>query len=340
MLGSSPGHGAQLDTSLAPSPMGLSADADGGLTLASGASIIRYRNVLRADERINAAFDACFIPRTLHMTGPLDVHDVGLDGDGRIIFVSTRFNCLATVSEAHSFEALWRPPFISALVDEDRCHLNGLAMQDGRPAYVTAAGRSDVRHGWRDRRKDGGVVIDVRSGQVICEGLSMPHSPRLHRGELWLLNAGTGELGVVERPGAGMGRFQPRVFCPGFTRGLAFHRGLAFVGLSKPRGDDVRGLALTERMEASGAEPWCGVQVIDLERRCCVDWLRLEGSVSELYGLAVISGRTCPMAASPGSADALGLITVAATSNGRTQPGALGPVRSPSPDAVPYSTVA
>jgi uncharacterized protein (TIGR03032 family) len=320
MLGSSPGHGAQLHQSAVAKPMGLSADASGSLTLACGASIIRYRDVLKPPhERINHIFDACYMPRTMHVTGDLDAHDVGLDGDGRVVFVNTRFNCLATISETHSFEELWRPPFISALVDEDRCHLNGLTMDEGRPAYVTAVSRSDTIDGWRDRRADGGVVLDVRSGEVVCEGLSMPHSPRLHRGELWVANAGTGELGVVRR-GPGGGAFEPKVFCPGFVRGLAFHDGLAFVGLSKPRYHRFEGLPLADRLRQVDSEPWCGVQVIDLDKGSCVDWFRIDGHVVELYDLALIEGRTCPMAVSPGSPDASSLITFDTDRTARSAP--------------------
>ena len=275
--------------------------------------------MLRTGERINHIFDACYMPRTCHVTGELDAHDIGIDARGRIVFVNTRFNCLATVSSTHSFEALWRPSFVSALADEDRCHLNGLAMQEGEPAYVTAVSRSDTIDGWRDRRVGGGVVIDVRSGEIVCEGLSMPHSPRLHRGELWVLNAATGELGVIERGKDGRpGRFVPRVFCPGFVRGLAFHGDLAFVGLSKPRYHRFDGLPLADRLKQTDSEPWCGVQVIDLAKGTCVDWFRIDGPVAELYDLAVIAGHACPMAVSPGSPDAAKLITFDAdTTDGR-----------------------
>ena len=318
MLGSSPEHGPQLHQSAVPKPMGLSADGEGGLMLACASSIIRYRDVLKPGERIDHVFDACFMPRRVHVTGDLDAHDLGLDRGGRTVFVNTRFNCLATTSDTHSFEELWRPPFISALVDEDRCHLNGLAMEAGEPAFVTAVSRSDTIDGWRDRRADGGVVIDVRTNEVVCDGLSMPHSPRLHRGELWVLNAGAGELGVVRRDG-GRGRFEPRVFCPGFVRGLAFHGSLAFVGLSKPRYHRFDCLALADRLKAADSEPWCGVQVIDLDKGACVDWFRIDGHVAELYDLALIEGRRCPMAVSPGSPDAARLITFDA---GRATPAA------------------
>ncbi|CAN5143000.1 TIGR03032 family protein [soil metagenome] len=314
LLGSSPDRGPQLHQSATPKPMGLAVCADGELILASSNAIVRYRDVLEADQRINHTFDACYVPRTLHMTGELDAHDVGVHADGRIIFVNTRFNCLATTSERHSFAPVWRPPFISALVDEDRCHLNGLAMDRGRPAFVSAVSRSDTLDGWRDRRADGGVVIDVASGEIACSGLSMPHSPRLYRGELWLLNSGTGELGVV----AASGKFEPRVFCPGFTRGLAIHGHLAFVGLSQPRYRQFEGLALDQRLKDADSEPWCGFQVIDLDRGTCVDWFRIDGDVTELYDLAVLAGRRCPMAVSLAAPEAASFITHAAEREARS----------------------
>jgi uncharacterized protein (TIGR03032 family) len=309
MLGSNPTQGPQLHVSGVQKPMGLSIDGAGDLILCAGVSIIRYQNVLEPGQEINHVFDACYMPRTIHTTGDLDGHDVSLDASGRITFVNTRFNCLATISERHSFEPVWLPPFISALIDEDRCHLNGLAMEDGEPAYVTAVSRSDTVDGWRDRRDGGGVVVDVRTGEIVCDGLSMPHSPRMHNGELWVLNAGAGELGVVGRNGPGKGRFEPKAFCPGFLRGLALHNGLAFVGLSKPRYSRFEGLPLDARLVATDSSPWCGIQVIDLATGACVDWFRIDGPVAELYDLAVIPGFTCPMAVSPGSPEAAALIT-------------------------------
>lgn len=306
MLGSTPQAGAQLQQCAVARPMGLWSDPRGELVLATGASITRFANVLCEGERINQVFDACFMPRAIALTGDLDLHDVAVDREGRVLFVATRYNCVATLSPTHSFTPVWHPPFISALVDEDRCHLNGLALDDGRMAYATAVSRSDTIDGWRDRRHDGGVVIDIAGGTIACGGLSMPHSPRLHRGELWLLNAGTGELGVITRAG----RFEPRVFCPGFARGLAFHGNLAFVGLSRPRYERFEGLALDDRLRRADAEAWCGVQVIDLIRGTCVDWFRIDGAIAEIYDVAVIAGHRCAMAVSPTANEAATLITI------------------------------
>jgi len=310
-LGRDATGGLHLHQSAMPKPMGLAYQGDGRLTLAGGAQIVQFANVLSPHERMNDMFDACFVPRRVHLTGRLDAHDVGIDTDGAPIFVNTRFNCLARPCERHAFQEVWRPPFISDLVDEDRCHLNGMAMRDGAPAFVTAVSRSNTIDGWRDRRDGGGVVINVQRNAVICEGLSMPHSPRWYNGQLWVLNSGTGELGVVERPDpdSGMGRFVPKVFCPGFLRGLSFHKGYAFVGLSKPRYKRFEGLPLDQKLRNADSEPWCGLQIIDLATLTCVDWFRIDGAVSGLYDVAVLPGIKTPMTLGPDAPEAAKLIT-------------------------------
>ncbi len=315
-IGRNQQNGINVHQAALPKPMGICMDNKGGLTLTGGYQIMRFRNILEADQRLNHIFDACFVPRTVHVTGYLDAHDVGIDSNGGLVFVNTRFNCLATVTPKHSFKMLWMPAFISTLVDEDRCHLNGLAMENGKPRYVTAVSRSNTIDGWRDRRADGGIVIDVESNQIVCQGLSMPHSPRMHNGKLWVLNSGTGELGVVVFDKQGKGSFEPRVFCPGFLRGLAFHGNFAFVGLSKPRYKRFEGLALDQKLKDADSEPWCGVQIIDLNTGTCVDWFRIDGKIAELYDLEVILGVTMPMAVPPESKEAASLVTFAKPATG------------------------
>ena len=197
---------------------------DGQTLWTSGRYMLwRFENMLRNGEVTSTGADRKFVPVEGRVIGGIDTHDIGVgDVDGarqRPIFVNTLYCCLATISETASFRPLWRPSFLSALVPEDRCHLNGLAMDGARPAFVSAVSRSDVADGWRDRRHDGGIVIDVASNEIVASGFSMPHSPRLYDGKLWLLNSGTGEFGVVD-PVDGM--FTPVCFCPGYARGLAF----------------------------------------------------------------------------------------------------------------------
>lgn len=264
-----------------------------GLYLSSLYQVWRFENLLKPGE-FQDGYDRLYVPQVGYTTGDLDIHDLAVDADGRLVFVNTLFGCLATLSETHSFKPLWRPPFLSKLAAEDRCHLNGLAMQDGRPAYVTAVSRSDVVDGWRDHRAGGGVVIDVRTNAVVAEGLSMPHSPRWHQGKLWLLDSGSGHFGYVD---FAAGKFVPVTFCAGYLRGLAFHGDFALVGLSKPRHNKTfSGLPLDDALKARQAEPRCGLQVIDLRTGDAVHWLRLEGLVDELYDVVTLPGVRRPMA--------------------------------------------
>lgn len=261
-------------------PMGLCCDRD-RLAVATLAQVVTF-----VDARRGEGGEPVYVPQVAHFTGDLDAHELAFDADGRIVFVNTLFSCLATVSETHSFRPLWRPPFVSRLAAEDRCHLNGLAMRDGRPGFVTAVARTDVADGWREHRRDGGVVVDVASGEIAAAGLSMPHSPRWREGRLWLLNAGTGEVGMMDPAD---GRFRPAAFCPGFLRGMTFLDGCAVVGASEPRENRTFGdLPLQARLEREGVSPRCGLFVVDLATGDVAHWVRFTGVVTELFDIAVI----------------------------------------------------
>lgn len=253
----------------------------------------RFENSLPAGE-VHNLYDRLYVPVSGHTTGDLDIHDVAVDEAGRVVFVNTLFSCLATTDPAASFAPLWKPRFISKLAAEDRCHLNGLALQDGRPCFVTAIAQTDVADGWRNHRRDGGCVIDVETGEIVAHSLSMPHSPRLYRDRLWLHNSGTGEFGTVDLAD---GHFEPVTFCPGYLRGLAFHGDYALVGLSRPRENKTfSGLPLDERLADRNAEAQCAIQVINLKTGDAVHWLRIEGIVEELYDVVVLPGVRRPMA--------------------------------------------
>lgn len=263
------------------------------LYLAGLNNILRFENVIPPGQQLEG-HDAVYVPRVAWYTGDVFAHDVGVLPSGRPLFVNTLFSCLATVDEQSSFCPVWQPRFISALRPEDRCHLNGVAMQDGRPRFVTAAGQTDAPRAWREARTGNGCVIDVASREVIASGLTMPHSPRLHDGRLFVCNAGTGELGEIEITS---GRFEPIAFCPGFARGIAFIDDHVLVGLSLPRQHrDFSGLPLDSRLKEEGREPRCMIQAIDLRSGAATHWLVLGGVVRELYDIACLPGRRTPMA--------------------------------------------
>ncbi len=270
--------------------MGLYATPE-RLYLSSRYQVWQLDNAL-SPGKLRNGYDKLYIPRLGYTTGDLDIHDLVVAGSQQVFFVNTLHSCLATLSNRHSFTPIWKPPFISKLAAEDRCHLNGLALVDGKPGYVSVCSQSDVADGWRDHRNDGGCIIDVRSNEIILTGLSMPHSPRFYQGKLWLLNSGTGELGYAD---LATGKFEPITFCPGYLRGLAFWENFAIVGLSQPRDKTFRGLALDDKLAAKNASSRCGLLVIDINSGEIKHWLRIEGVITELYDVQILSGVRCPM---------------------------------------------
>ncbi|MBB4120294.1 TIGR03032 family protein [Martelella radicis] len=289
--------------------MGLIGDQQ-RLLLAGLAQIWRFENVLGPNERANGAFDKLYVPRRGQTVADLDVHELGIDAAGRLLFVNTKYSCLATDSVVHSFKPVWRPPFISKLAPEDRCHLNGLAMENGVPRFVTSVSTTDIVDGWRNERRDGGVIVNVETDEIVTEGVSMPHSPRLHQGALWFLDSGNGYLTRLDLEN----RTRERVaFCPGFLRGLSFHDGHAIVGLSLARREGVfSGLNLQDELEKRRAEAWCGLQIVNTANGDIVEWLRIEGGIKELFDVRVLPGVSCPMALPTFGPDLASFITIEA----------------------------
>ena len=262
-------------------PMGLYGLGE-NLYMTSRYQLWHFSNLLRNSEQYRQC-DRLYVPRTAYTTGDVNAHELVVDNSQNIIFVNTDFSCLATLSPDYSFVPLWQPPFISQLVAEDRCHLNGLAMVEGKPKYVTACSTTDTAAGWRNCRTNGGVVIDIERNEIIATGLSMPHSPRWYRQKLWLLNSGTGEFGYIDK-----GQFVPLTFCPGFMRGLAFSGDYAVVGLSKLRSSSFTGLILEKRLEAQGNTDHCGLMVIDLTTGKIVHWLHIGQTIEELFDVVIL----------------------------------------------------
>ena len=285
--------------------MGLWAD-DNALYMSTHCQIWRFHNALEKGQTHNG-YDRLYIPRVAYTTGDLDAHDISVDRHGRIIFVNTSFSCLATADHDHSFAPLWHPPFISRLAPEDRCHLNGLAMEEGVPRFVTAVSQSDIADGWRDRRHDGGTVVDLATNEIVASGLSMPHSPRVYRGRLWLLDSGTGYLGWIDPVSA---RFERQTFCPGYARGLSFLGNYAIVGLSKPRDGTFTGLELQNNLAQCDGEARCGLIVVDLSTGHIVEWLRIEGVIEELYDVVALPRASRPMALGFKTAEIRRIVTI------------------------------
>jgi uncharacterized protein (TIGR03032 family) len=236
------------------------------------------------------AHDACYLARATHFTGDIHAHEAAWVG-GEFWVVNTRFSCLAALHPFYSFAPRWRPPFVSALCPEDRCHLNGLAVADGRPRYVTALGETDTAAGWRAVKHHGGCLVAVPDGHVLARGLSLPHSPRLVNGQLFLLQSGHGRLDVVDTQ---TGRVTAVAPLPGVTRGLAIHGGYAFVGLSRAR-PTLEGVPVVARRD----ELRCGVWVVDLRTGAVAAHLEFCTGVEELFDVRVLPGVTFPYVSGP-----------------------------------------
>lgn len=285
----SPGEDGQLAIfeRTFPRCMGLLAVGQ-SLYLSTRFQLWKLRNVVEPGQTQDS-FDSVFVPQMAWTTGDLDIHDIALTATDQPIFVNTLFSCLATISEDHSFVPLWHPPFITRLAAEDRCHLNGLAMRDGKPAYASALGATDVADGWRERRAAGGVVIDIIENEIVAAGLSMPHSPRWRDGRLWIHQSGHGEFGYID---LATGKFVPVTFCPGYLRGLDFVGNCVIAGLSNARHDQTfAGIPLHDRLQEKNVAARTGIQVIDLNSGDAPHWLRIEGDViHEIYDVAVLPG--------------------------------------------------
>jgi uncharacterized protein (TIGR03032 family) len=271
-------------------PMGMAVKGQ-RLALGTAQEIWEFRNIPAVANRLDppGKHDACYMPRAAHITGDIQIHEMAYVEE-ELWFINTRFSCLATQDLDHSFCPRWRPSFVTQLAPEDRCHLNGLGLQDGRPRWATALGETNQPGGWRENKSQGGILLDIETNQVVSQGLSMPHSPRWHNGRLWLLESGTGSLGHVDLQ---TGRFESIIQLDGFTRGMEIIGNLAFIGLSQVRETAVfSNIQITERLQES--QRTCGVWVVDLTRGETIAFLKFEDAVQEIFAVVALSGMRYP----------------------------------------------
>ncbi len=230
--------------------------------------------------------DRAFLARESFVTGNISIHEMGWGSEGELWVVNTLFSTLCTLHEDFNFVPRWQPPFIDALAPEDRCHMNGMLMVDGKPRYVTALGTSNEARGWREKKANGGVLIDIESGEQVASGFCMPHSPRMHQGKLFLLDSGHGRLVVVDPQS---GSYEMVTEYPGYGRGMALHGQFAFIGMSKARETSVFGGV---PICADRSKMRCGVVVVDLVSGSCVAYLEFKTGVEELFDVQVVSAQS------------------------------------------------
>ncbi len=272
-------------------PLGLAA-AGNRMILATRHDLCIFSNApLLAQDFLEdqpGRYDALYLPRVTYHTGDLHTHDVALTSEG-IIIAATRFSCLARLSFDYNFTPFWKPDFVSDLVPEDRCHLNGLALVENRPKYVTALGTTDSAGAWRENKATGGIVIDITTDEIVSQGLSMPHSPRWYDGRLWVLNSGTGELTLID---PATGRQTAVCGLPGYLRGLCFIGPYAVVGLSRIREKHIfGGLPVQTRCERLR----CGLAAIDLRSGREAGFFEFTAGCEEIYDVQFLPGLKRPM---------------------------------------------
>ena len=263
--------------------MGLAAGLDGSLYAASRWQLHELRDALGGG-RGPAGEDQLLINQLSHTTGFIGVRDVAVDGRGRVLFTTALCNGVATVGDRLNFDLVYRPPFVSEYVAEERCHVLGLAVdEEGDLAYVTCAAETDAPAGWLAAGSGGGVIVDVRAGSVLTRGLSLPCSPRLHDGELYVANGGTGELLRVDRRTGGTTRV---VALPGLTRGIAFVAGRALVGCSvQPDEGPYAELPIARRPPV---KPRHGLAVVNVGSGVVEHTLTLEAGSGEVHAIAIV----------------------------------------------------
>ncbi|WDE05964.1 TIGR03032 family protein [Thalassomonas viridans] len=235
------------------------------------------------DERV----DACFITRSAHYSGMINIHDIDW-GDEGLWVVNSSFSCLCTVEPDYSFVPRWKPHFISELVPEDRCHLNGMTLKDGKPAYVTTFSKFDSAGKWRKGAKFDGTLMSVADNAVLVDGLAMPHSPRWYNDRVYFCNSGLGQI-CSYQPDSKITQTLAEV--PGFTRGMDFYGPIMFAGLSKVREADVTKPApLAQKYD----ETYSGIWLFNLEdtgedgQLKEIGHIRFTGNVDQIYDVAVI----------------------------------------------------
>ena len=270
--------------------MGLAYEG-GRLAIGTKVEVEEYHNQSQIGALLEpkGKHDGCFLPRQSITTGQIGIHEISWIGR-ELWVVNTRFSCLCTLNKDYSFVPQWRPKFITGLASEDRCHLNGLAIRDGKPKYVTALGETDTPAGWRPNKAKGGCLIDIESGEFISQGLSMPHSPRWYDGKLWVMESGAGSLSTVD---LATGKLTTVTLLPGFTRGLDFWGPYALIGLSQVRESAMfSGIPITDRLAVEDRK--CGVWAVDTRNGQIVAFLEFQEGVQEIFAVQILPGIRYP----------------------------------------------
>lgn len=237
---------------------------------------LAHRNLFNND----IDYDKLYLPRGVYLCGNNDLHDLEYGHNG-LWAVNTRFSCLATFDVNYSFTPRWLPPFVKELTPDDQCHLNGMALLDGKPKYVTALGKTNKKEDWKNNITNGGILMNVPEGEIILDNLPMPHSPRLYNNKLYILLSATGEIMEydIEKNKSEI------IFQTGrFIRGLSIHDGLFYIAHSEIRKSSSTFEKLKDRHLLDNA----GIIIIDPEKKKMLGQLTYYTTVKEIFDVQVL----------------------------------------------------
>lgn len=271
-------------------PMGIALLEDPDkMAIACKDEIIVFANskeLARSYPKKKNTYDALYMPRLTYHIGQLDIHDLSW-GNNALYAVNTLFSCIISIDDNFNFTPYWTPPFIKGMKSEDKCHLNGMVMMDGKPKYATAFNQGNSMQSWREGVTTDGVLMDVETNEIVAEKLRMPHSPRMFEGELYLLFSATGEI-VKVNPVNGTYEIVTRL--NGFVRGMAYYKDFLFVGLSKLRQNS----STFAKLEIAKKATYAGIAIIHLPTGSIYGEIRYQASVDEIYDIQVLPGKVRP----------------------------------------------
>ena len=288
IIGSSDGFNIHQTPISYKKPMGIAIEAN-RIAIASFDEISFYTSNRKIIDTIKSDlndFDQMYLYRASYNTNTLDIHDIHFDKSG-LWGVNTLFSCLCKFTLESSFSPRWVPPFISELVPEDRCHLNGLALENNLPKYVTALSSTNYKDGWREDIMNSGIIMDVTTNEILCENLAMPHSPRIINGDLYFLESARGKLfkwNAVTKEKELIYNFNR------FIRGFKYYKGIIFIAFSKIRESSKS----FQKVEVKENSLNAGFTIFDLRTRTSFGDLLYTNTIDEIYDINIIEGYNKP----------------------------------------------
>ncbi|WP_462157484.1 TIGR03032 family protein [Pseudoalteromonas sp. GB56] len=267
-----------------PRPMGIALNDD-LLAIAMKDQVTTFKQSSKlAFEYPNkpGQYDSIFFPLSVHFTGKIDAHDVSFSNEGLVV-VSTAYNCISKVGGTFGFEPLWKPDFIDEVFPTDKCHLNGMAIdENGELALATAFSETNVYFGWKQTNQNG-LLFDLRNNTVVCRDLQMPHSPRVFNGDIYLLESLAETLVRIDRE---TGMKEVLYKFTGFARGMNLIGKYAFIGISKFREESLRNLSIN--IDNSNVVP--SIVVFDLSKNTVIGEIQFHSDIEEIYDVVCVKG--------------------------------------------------